>query len=65
MLKQGANNSNENTAQTKTLHQGNFFWFLSACVRNVLSGVVPINEADLKKISKPFCKFADRGVKKN
>ena len=50
MLKQWANNRNQNTAQIKTLHQGDFIWFLSDCVMNVLSGVVPINKVEFKKI---------------
>ena len=50
MLKQWANKRNEKTAQKKTLQQGDFIWFLSDCVMNVLSGVVPINKVELKKI---------------
>ena len=49
MLKQWANNKNENTAQVKTIHQGDVIWFLSDCVMNVLSGVVPINKLEFKK----------------
>ena len=64
MLKQWANKNNGNTAQIKTLHQGNFIWFLSDCVMNVLSGVVPINKVEFKKLEKPLRKLADRGVEK-
>ena len=64
MLKQWANNRNENTAQIKTLHQGNLIWFLSDCVMNVLSGVVPINKVELKKFEKRLRKLADRRVEK-
>ena len=49
MLKQWANKRNENTAQIEILHRGDFIWFLSDCVMNVLSGVVPINKVELKK----------------
>ena len=65
MLKQGANNRNENTAQIKTFHQDDFILFLSDCVINVLSGVVPINKVELKKFGKPLRKLADRRVKKS
>ena len=65
MLKQWANNRNENTAQIKTLHQGDFIWFLSDCVMNVLSGVVPLNKVELKKFEKPLRKLANRRVEKS
>ena len=64
MLKQWANKRNEKTAKIKTLQQGDFIWFLSDCVMNVLSGVVPINEVELKKLEKPIRKLADRRVEK-
>ena len=64
MLKQWANNRNENKAQIKTLHYGDFIWFLSDCGMNVLSGVVPINIVKLKKFEKPLRKLADRRVEK-
>ena len=64
MLNQWANNRNENTAQIKTLHYDNFIWFLSDCVMNVLSGVVPIKKVELKKFKKPLRKLADRRVEK-
>ena len=51
--------------QMKTLHQDNFIWFLSDCVMNVLSGVVPIKKVELKKIEKPLRKLADWRVKKS
>ena len=62
MLKQWANNRNENTAQMKRLHQDNFIWFLSDCVMDVLSGVVPINKVEFKKFEKPLRKLAERRV---
>ena len=64
MLKQWANKRNENTAQIEILHQGDFIWFLSDCVMNVLSGVVPINKVELKNFEKPLRKLADRRVEK-
>ena len=64
MLKQWANKRNENTAQIEILHQRNFIWFLSDCVMNVLSGVVPINKVELKQFEKPLRKLADRRVEK-
>ena len=64
MLKQWVNKRNENTAQIGILHQGDFIWFLSDCVMNVLSGVVPINKVELKKFEKPLRKLADRKLKK-
>ena len=60
MLKQWANKRNENTAQIEILNQGDFIWFLSDCVMNVLSGVVPINKVEFKKIENPLRKLADR-----
>ena len=65
MLKQWANKRNENTAQIEILHQGDFIWFLSDCVMNVLSGVTPINKVELKKFEKPLRKLADRRVEKS
>ena len=65
MVKQWANKRNEETAQIKTLQQGEVIWFLSDCVMNVLSGVVPINKVELKKFEKPLRKLADRRVEKS
>ena len=65
MLKQWANKRNENTAQIEIIHQGDFIWFLCDCVMNVLSGVVPINEVELKKFEKSLRKLADRRVGKS
>ena len=65
MLKQWADNRNENTAKIKTLHYGDLIWFLSDCVMNVLSGVVPINKVELKKFEKLLHKPADRRVEKS
>ena len=45
MLKQWANSTNKNsTIESKLLRDGDFIWFLSDCVMNVLSGVVPVNK---------------------
>ena len=65
MLKQWANKRNENTAQIEKLHQGDFIWFLSDCVMNVLSGVVPINKVEFKKFEKTLRKLADMRVEKS
>ena len=65
IIKQWANKRNENTAQIEILHEGDFFWFLSDCVMNVLSGVVPINKVEFKKFEKPLRKLADRRIEKN
>ena len=65
MFKQWANRRNENTAQMEVLHQGDFIWFLSDCVMNVLSGVVPINDVEFEKFEKQLRKFADRRVGKS
>ena len=64
MLKQWANKRNENAAQIEIIHQGDFIWFLSDCVMNVLSGVVTIIKVELKKFEKPIIKLADRRVGK-
>ena len=65
MLKQWVNKRNENTAQIGILHQGDFIWFLSDCVMNVFSGIVPINKVELKKFEKTLRKLADRRVEKS
>ena len=62
MLKQWANKRNGNTAQIEILHQGDFIWFLSDFVMNVLSGVLPINKVESKKFEKPLRKLADKRV---
>ena len=59
MLEEWANDRNENTAQLITLHQGDIIWFLSVCVMNVLSRVVPINKVELKKFEKPNLQTGD------
>ena len=51
--------------QVEKVHQGDFIWFLSGCVMNVLSGVLPINKVELKKFEKPLRKLADRRVEKS
>ena len=62
MLKQWTSKRNENTAQIEILHQGDFIWFLSDCVMNVLSGA---NKVELKKFEKPLQKLVDRRAEKS
>ena len=50
MLKQWANSTNKNSnIESELLKDGDFIWFLSDCLMNVLSGVVPVNKKELKK----------------
>ena len=65
IFKQWANKRNENTAQIEISHQGDFIWFLSNCVMNVLSGVLPINKVEFKKFEKTPRKLAERRVEKS
>ena len=63
MLKQWANKRNENTSQIEILHQVDFIWFLSDCVMNVLSGVVPIHGIRLiKLIALPCIAFLEQNA---
>ena len=64
MLKQWANKRNENTAQIEILHQGDFIWFLSDCVMNVLSGVVPIKKVELKNSRNHYVNLKTGELKK-
>ena len=64
MLKQWANKRKENTAQIEILHQGDFIWFLTDCVMNVLSGVVPINKVELKKTRNYYVNLQTGELKK-
>ena len=49
----------------KTLQKGDFIWFLSDCVMNVLSGVVPINKIEFKNFEKPLRKLAEGRIEKS
>ena len=53
MLNKWANSTNKNSnIESKLVRDGDFIWFLSDCVMNVLSGVVPVNKKELKKFEK-------------
>ena len=53
MLKQWANSTNKNSnIDFRLFSDSDFIWFLSDCVMNVLSGVVPVNKKELKKFEK-------------
>ena len=58
MLKQWANSTNKNfNIESELLKDGDFIWFLSDCVMNVLSGVVPVNKKELKNLKKLCVNF--------
>ena len=58
MLKQWANGTNKNSnIDFRLFSDSDFIWFLSDCVMNVLSGVVPINKKELKKFEKTASTF--------
>ena len=58
MLKQWANSTNKNSnIESELLEDGDFIWFLSDCVINVLFGVVPVNKKELKKFEKTASTF--------
>ena len=65
MLKQWANSTNKNSnIESELLKDGDFIWFLSDCVMNVLSGVVPVNKKELKKFEKTLRQLSNRKVGK-
>ena len=65
MLKQWANSTNKNSnLESKLLMDGDFIWFLSDCVMNVLSGVVPVNTKEIKKLEKTLRQLSNRKVGK-
>ena len=65
MLKQWANSTNKNSnIEPKLLRYGEFIWFLSDCVMNVLSGVVPVNKKELKKFEQTLRQLSNRKVGK-
>ena len=58
MLKQWANSTNKNSnIDFRLFSDSDFIWFLSDCVMNVLSGVVPVNKKELKKFEKLCVNF--------
>ena len=53
ILKQWKNSTNKNSnIDFRLFSDSDFIWFLSDCVMNVLSGVVPVNKKELKKFEK-------------
>ena len=52
MLKQWANSTKNSNIDFRLFSDSDFIWFLSDCVMNVLSGVVPVNKKELKKFEK-------------
>ena len=65
MLKQWANSTNKNSnIESESPKDGDFIWFLSDYVMNVLSGVVPVNKKELKKFEKTVRQLLNRKVGK-
>ena len=65
MLKQWAKSTNKNSnIESELLKDSDFIWFLSDCVMNVLSGVVPVNKKELKKFEKTLRQLSNRKVGK-
>ena len=65
MLRQWANNTNRNSnIEFKLVRDNDFYWFLSECLMNVLSGVVPVNKKELKKFEKTLRTLSNRKVGK-
>ena len=61
MLKQWANSTNKNSnIDFRLFSDSDFIWFLSDCVMNVLSGVVPVNKKELKKFEKTLRQLSIR-----
>ena len=66
MLKQWANSTTKNSnIEFRLFSDGDFIWFLSDCVMNVLSGVVPVNKKELKKFEKTLRQLSNRKKGKN
>ena len=63
LLKQWANSTNKNSIESELLNDGEFIWFLSDCVMNVLSGVVQAIKK-LKKFEKTLRQLSNRKVGK-
>ena len=65
MLKQWANSTNKNSnIDFRLFSDSDFIWFLSDCVMNVLSAVVPVNKKELKKFEKTLRQLSNRKVGK-
>ena len=65
MLKQWANSANKNSnIESELLKNGDFIWLLCDCVMNVLSGVVPVNKKELKKLEKTLRQLSNWKVGK-
>ena len=65
MLKHWGNSTNKNSnIESELLKDGDFIWFLSDCVMNVLSGVVPVNKKELKKFEKTLRQLSNRNLGK-
>ena len=65
MLKQWANSTNKKSnLEFKLDRDSDFIWFLSDCVMNVLSGVVPVNKKEFKKFEKTLRTLSNRKVGK-
>ena len=63
MLEQWEITRNKNSnIQSNLIRDSDFIWFLSDCVMNVLSGVVPVNKKELKKFEKILRQLSNRKV---
>ena len=64
MLKQRPNSTKTSKIDFRLFSDSDFIWFLSDCVMNVLSGVVPVNKKELKKFEKTLRQLSNRKVGK-
>ena len=65
MLKQWAKSTNKNSInEFKLVRDRDFIWFLSDCVMNVLSGVVPVNKKRTEKFEKTLRQLSNRKIGK-
>ena len=65
MLKQWANSTNKNSnIEFKLVRDSDVIWFLSDCVMNLFSGVIPVNKKELKKFEKTLHILSNRKVGK-
>ena len=61
MLKQWAKSTNKNSIiESKLVRDSDFIWFLSHCVMNVISGIVPVNNKELKKFETTLRQLSKR-----
>ena len=62
MLKRWCVNSNPKSKSKRNFLAQNveFIWFLSDCVMNVLSGVVPINKKELQKFESQLRQLSEK-----